>query len=394
MKSNKLYLKALFIALFIDLLALSYGISTLSVSYYEAELYFTDTTLTSKIAHLGTALFGANDFALRAPFVLIHLVSAILLYLFALKLTKTPKDALFSLILFLLLPGTVASALLVNEASIVICFTLLILNAEIYGFKKTFYALLVLALFIDSSFGILFLSLFFYALYKKNVALVILNLALFAASVGVYDFDVSGRPRGYFLDTLGIFAACFSPIVFLYYFYIIYRLAFRPNKPLMWFIMTTSFLFCLIFSLRQKLYLEDFLPFCVIATPLIIATLMSSYRIRLPNLRLKYTILIETALIFLVLCYIVIIFNTFIYGLLKEPQKHFVYNYHFAKELATSLKNRGIKAVKTDPQMQLRLKFYGIEGSEIFELKRVNRRTTLEAQVGAHSEYFIIKRLK
>lgn len=400
MKLENLHLKALFLVLFIDLLALIYGASTLSISYDEAVLYFDAQNegsllnLAHFLAHFGTMLFGQNDFALRMPFVLVHLMSALLLYLFALKFTKTPKDALFSLILFLLLPGTVASALIANEAAIVICLSLLILNAQIYGFKKAFYALLILALFVDGSFAILFLSLFFYALYKKEIPLVVLNLGLFAASVGLYGFDLSGRPRGYFLDTLGVFAACFSPIVFLYYFYIIYRLAFRPNKPLLWFIASTSFLFCLIFSMRQRLYLEDFLPFCVIATPLIIATLMNSYRIRLPNLRLKYTILIQSALIFLVLFYLAIIFNTLLYGLLSDHKKHFVYNYHFAKELAISLKNRGLNEIKTDPQMQLRLKFYGINESKNFKLIRVNHPSSLKARVGVVSEYFIIKRIE
>lgn len=388
--------KALFAVIFLDLLALSYGISTLSISAYEASIYFEDSTLTAFLAHLGTKILGQNDFGLRVPFVLLHFMSAILLYLYALKITKTSKDALFSLILFLLLPGTVASALCVNEASIVIFLSLLILCAYEYGFTKIFYALLIAALFVDKSFGILFLSLFFFALYRKNTPLLLITLALFAGCIGLYEFDFTGKPKGYFLDTLGVFAAAFSPLVFVYYFYLIYRLAFKPKKPMLWFIMTTSFLFCLIFSMRQRLYLEEFLPFCVISTPLLISSLMSSYRIRLPNLRLKYNIFIECAVIFLLLCYCAIIFNTFLYAFMKNPRSHFAYNYHIAKELALSLKERGINKVKTDKDMQLRLKFYGIEEGKSLFLERVQKRKWADFTIslGKNDEFYGLKRIQ
>lgn len=388
--------KALFAVIILDLLALSYGISTLSISAYEAQIYFDERSLTAHLAHFGTQILGQNDYGLRAPFMLLHFLSSILLYLYALKITKTPKDALFSLILFLLLPGTVASALCVNVASIVICLSLLILCAYEYGFTKSFYALLLAALFVDKSFGILFLSLFFFALYRKNTPLLFFALALFAGCVGLYEFDFSGKPKGYFLDTLGVFAAAFSPFVFVYYFYVIYRLAFKPQKPMLWFIMSTSFLFCLIFSLRQRLYLEEFLPFCVISTPLLISTLMSSYRIRLPNLRLKYNIFIECSLIFLALCYVAIIFNSFLYAFTSKPQQHFAYNYHIAKELATKLKKRGINKVKTDKEMQLRLKFYGIDEGKSLFLERVSKRKWADFTInlGKNDEFYGLKRLQ
>lgn len=388
--------KALCAVLFLDLLALSYGISTLSISAYEAKIYFDNDSLTAFLAHLGTRILGQNDFGLRLPFVFLHFISAFLLYLYALKITKTQKDAFLSLLLFLLLPGTVASALCVNDACIVIFLSLLILCAYEYGFKKIFYLLLILALFVDKSFGLLFLSLFFYALYKKNTPLLIITLALFASCISLYEFDFAGKPKGYFLDTLGIFAACFSPLVFIYYFYIIYRLAFKPKKPMLWFIMTTSFLFCLILSMRQKLYLDEFLPFCVISTPLLISALMSSYRIRLPNLRMRYNVFITLSSVFLLLCYVVIIFNTFLYAFVKNPSKHFVYNYHIAKDIAQNLKEKGISRVQTNSAMQLRLKFYGIKTSKSLKLERVARKNLADFTItlGKNDEHYALKKIQ
>ncbi|TQR30957.1 hypothetical protein DMB92_06970 [Campylobacter sp. MIT 99-7217] len=386
--------KAVILILCLDLLALLYGVSTLSIGANEAKIYFEDKSLLSFIAHLGTKLWGQNDFGLRFPFVLFHFLSCILLYILALKYTKTQKDAFYSLLLFILLPGSVASALLVNEASYVIFSSLLIVCAYEYDKKILFYLLLCLCVFIDKSFVILYLAFVFFAIYKKNGLLFGVSLALFITSLGIYGFNTSGRPRGYFLDTLGIFMACFSPLVFIYFFYVIYRLAFRPKKPLLWFLMSVSFIFCLLVSIRQRLYLEDFLPFCVICTPLLVASLMSSYRVRLPKLRLKYNIFIQCALIFLVFCYAVIIFNQSLYYVIKKPQKHFAYNYHAAKDLALELKKRNIKAIKTADKTQIRLKFYGITSSDrvFLQEKQSLKEADFKISLGQFDRYYKIKR--
>ncbi|TXE78264.1 hypothetical protein FPD46_07985 [Campylobacter peloridis] len=384
----KRYLAAI---LFLDFCALLYGISTLSISYNEAQIYFYEHSLVAMLARFGTAILGQNDFGLRIPFVLLHSLSCILLYILARKYTKTSFDAFISVVLFILLPGSVASALLINESSIVIFFTLLIL--VLFEYKKTilFYLFLFLVLFVDGNFAILYLSFFFYAIYKKDKILIGIALLLFAIAMSIYGFDTSGKPKGYFLDTLGIFAACFSPLIFLYFFYVIYRVLLQDQKPLLWFISATTFIFCLIFSIRQKLYLEDFLPFCVVCTPLLIRYLMSSYRSRMPQLRLKHNIFIECSLVFLVFFYLGIIFNHSFYYFLKEPKKHFAYDYHIAKELALKLKQRGItKITAQNEELNLRLKFYGIEKGKD-KLYQTNKITKLNIKLANHNLYYAIK---
>ncbi|MFG5142199.1 hypothetical protein O8I45_10260, partial [Campylobacter lari] len=237
-----------------------------SISYNEAKIFFYDHSVIAMIARFGTTLLGQNEYGLRIIFVLLHSLSCILLYILALKYTKTSFDAFMSVVLFILLPGSVASALLINESSIVIFFTLLIL--VLFEYKKSifFYICLVFSLYIDGNFAILYLAFFFFGIYIRDKILIGVALLLFAIAMSVYGFDTSGKPQGYVLDTLGIFAACFSPLVFLYFFYVIYKMLFQKDKPLLWFIIATTFIFCLIFSLRQKLFLEDFLPFCVVCT--------------------------------------------------------------------------------------------------------------------------------
>ncbi|QOR01605.1 MULTISPECIES: phospholipid carrier-dependent glycosyltransferase [unclassified Campylobacter] len=384
----KRYLTAI---LFFDFCALLYGVNTLSISYNEAQIYFYDHSFIAMIAKIGTVLFGQNDFGLRIPFIFLHSLSCVLLYILALKYTKTSFDALISVVLFILLPGTVASALLVNESSIVIFFTLLILVLFEYKKNLMFYFLLVLVLFIDGNFAILYLSFFFYAIYTKDKLLIACSLILFAVAMSFYGFDASGKPKGYFLDTLGIFAACFSPLIFLYFFYVVYRILLQGHKPLLWFISATTFIFCLVFSIRQRLFLEDFLPFCVVCTPLLIRYLMSSYRSRMPQLRLKHKIFIECSLVFLLFFYVGIIFNQVFYYLLKDPKKHFAYDYHIAKNLASSLKEQNITKISTqDKELALRLQFYGINEGKL-ELYSDKNPSDLYVDLGRYRIYYHIK---
>ncbi|HEG0607805.1 TPA: glycosyltransferase family 39 protein [Campylobacter coli] len=378
--------KLIILLLAFDLLALLYGISTLSISTDEAKIYFTDEKkflfldhgLLYYLTHFGTFIFGQNDFGLRIPILFFHFLSCILLYILALKYTKTHFDSFLSLLLFVLLPGTVASALLVNEASIVIFLTLAILCAYEYEKKWIFYPLLILTLFVDKSFNILFLTFFFFGIYKRNSFLLTLALVLFGLSISFYGFDTGGRPRGYFLDTLGIFAACFSPLVFIYFFYVVYRLTFKEQKSLLWFLMSVTFIFCSLLSLRQKLYLEDFLPFCVICTPLLIKTLMASYRVRLPQFRLRYKIFIECSIIFLLFCYFIIIGNQILYYFVSDPKYNFANNYHLAKELSKELKKQEIFELRVGPSLQPRLKFYGIKDSNTFYLKSIKNKEQID----------------
>ncbi len=68
--------KLIIILLSLDLLALLYGTSTLSISADEADIYFGEQgkslifshSLLYYISHFGTFIFGQNDFGLRLPF--------------------------------------------------------------------------------------------------------------------------------------------------------------------------------------------------------------------------------------------------------------------------------------------------------------------------------------
>jgi 4-amino-4-deoxy-L-arabinose transferase-like glycosyltransferase len=358
--------KYLFIGLLcIHSLLLLFLVDNLSISYKEALTYFYDKgSLLYAITNLSTTLFGQNDFALRIPFILFYVGSSILLYLLTDDYFKRKADQFISVAIFMMLPGVNSAALLVNESIIVLFFTLLYL----YIYKKRdkeCYALLFLLLFIDNSFAILFLALFLKALSKKDNLLLFVSLALFGVSMGLYGFEIGGKPRGYFLDTFGVYSTIFSPLVFIYFVYTIYRVGIKhTNKDMFWYISVTALALSLLFSLRQKVAIEDFAPFVVIGIPIMVKMLMHSLRVRLKEFQKGYYILGGTIVTVLVINFSIVLLNKYLYLFIENPQKHFAYNYHIAKELAKELQQREIYKVFTyDDEMQIRLKFYGIYSS-------------------------------
>ena len=51
----------------------------------------------------------------------------------------------------------------------------------------------------------------------------IFNISLLAISVYLYGFNSHGLPKGHFLDALGLYATIFTPIIFIYIFYVLYK---------------------------------------------------------------------------------------------------------------------------------------------------------------------------
>ncbi len=374
---NEVFLIA--VAISFHLLFLLYGVQTLSISYSEALIYFNDHSILHYLVRISTALFGQNDFGLRLPFISLHILSVILLYKVSKTYLKRKSDRVFAVIVYLLLPGTNSAALLVNPAEIVIFLTLLFIY--FYKSKSYFisYILLFLALFVDNSFSILYLSLLFYALYKKDNRLLVISLTLFGLSMYIWGFDTGGKPKNYFVETLALYSAIFSPLVFLYFFYTEYRILIKEEKNILWFISFVAFLFSLLLSFRQKVMLEDFAPFAIIATPLMVRTFLSSYRVRIPELRFWHKFLFLVVIATLILNFTAIYFNKFFYLLLSNPQKHFTYRYDFAKEVAKKLKELHIKRINVlDDRFALRLKFYGIKSGGKYLLSK-NSKNVLQS---------------
>lgn len=358
--------------LFVVLFTLVDTANTLSISYKEALNVFVNNSLLSILTNSSLSLFGQNDIALRLPFLIFYLLSVLLMYQLSENFFKKESDRLISIVIFMLLPGLLSASILVNSAIIVTFFTLL----YIYYYKKTnkhSYILLILFLFIDNSFAILFLAIFFFSLNKKDKYLLGVSLLLFCLSMAIYGFDSGGKPRGFLVDTFAIYASVFSPLLFIYFFYTIYRSGVKDEKTFVWYISTTSLVFSFLFSFRQQIYIEDFAPFVVIFLPYMVRTFLHTIRVRLPLFRYRHYYILIIVLFVFFLNVIITIFNKPLYLILENPQKHFIYKYDFAKEIAQELKLNNINNIQSDKkELLLRLRFYGInQGNEYYVTTKV-----------------------
>lgn len=367
----------LFSLLGFDAFILFFQAGELSISYYEALLISGDLSFLKVLTNASFSIFGHNDFALRFPMIAMHLLSAFMLFEISQKYVKVERNRFWLLLLFMLLPGVMSSALIVNSAGFLIfALFLFVYIYEKYSRKATYFLLFIYML-LDGNFAVLFLSLGFYALSMKDRTFFIFNLMLLSGSLFLYGIDTHGSPKGYFLDTIGIYAAIFSPILFIYLFYVLYRRYLTKDFDLLWFIAASALCLSLLLSFRQKIAVEYFAPFVMMALPLAAQTFEHSYRIRLNIFRKKYRLIFILSLMLLFFNSSVVFFNKYLYAFIEEPKKHFSYKMHVAKELSRELKERDIHCVVTDTKMQKRLEFYGVTkcNNTLLEEKVVDKST-------------------
>ncbi len=346
------------------------NINSLSISYNEALNLYVNSSLLSYITNISTYIFGMNDYALRLPFLIFYVLSGLLMYKITEDFFRYEKDRILNLGIFLALPGVFSASMLVNTSIIVLFFVLL----YIYVFQKTKKHneyLLLFCLFIDSSFAVVYLALFFWSLVHKDNRLMIVSLALFTISMYIFGFSTDGKPKNYFLDTFATYVTVFSPLIFFYLLYSIYRISIKKEeKTLIYYISATALFISFLFSFRQKIAIEDFAPLVVISLPFVIKIFLSSYRVRLKEFRKGYNILIFLVLLMLGINLFLTLNNKILYKYIQNPKKHIVYNYHVAKDLANILKEKHINKILIDQRMQLRLKFYDIKAGNDYILSK------------------------
>ncbi|MCK9337605.1 MAG: hypothetical protein M0P43_07235 [Arcobacteraceae bacterium] len=352
----------LLIALVLLIALLFFSASKLSFSYKEALLILNESnTFLSYFMSFWIDSFGTNSLIARLPFIFFYALSVILLYLLTQNYFTKEIDRFITTIIFALLPGINSSALIINESIIVVfCVLLYLYLYKLYN--KPNLIILPFFLLIDNSFAIFYLALFFYGLYKKDNMLFVISLVLFGISMSIFGFDTGGKPKGHFVSTLAIYSSIFSPLLFLYFAYAMYKISFKGTKSLYWFISITAFGFSLLLSFRQKIDIADFAPFVIVAIPMMVKLFMHSYRVRLKKFRTYHKISVNIVLIVLVINFFFLHYNQILYLLLEKPTKHFAYDYHFAKDLAQELKQKGINNIYIDDEkLQKRLEIYGIK---------------------------------
>ena len=335
-------------------------INGLSIGYSEATILYNDSSFLHHYIQFFVNNFSYNDLALRLPMIALHVISFFLLYGISRFFLFRESDRLWLMLVYVLLPGIASAALVVDPAGIKIVltflFTYLFLRFGTYA-----YLLLPVYLLIDTSFFPIFIAVTLHGIMIKKYPIAFLGGFLSVISYLESGLNVGGSPHGHFLDALGIYAAIFSPIVFLYLFYVMYRRFITNERDLLWLIGTVAFGMSLILSFRQRVEIQSFAPFVMLILPLAAQTFLTTYRIRLRMFRKRYQFLFYTALAILVINTLAVFFNQHLYRFLKDPKRHFSYPMHVMKELAMQLQVNDIRCIHAeDERVQLRLRFYGI----------------------------------
>ena len=355
---------------------LLYGIAviylawTTPISPHEAKLFYEGEGIVTTLMQSGQAFFGEKFFGsfipIRIFFLLIGFLSIFLYYRMTWIYLENENDRHLATAVYMLLPGTMTALVLANIAILVIPLVLLFLLA--YD-KKWIWAqaflMLILFMIHDAS-VIFFVSIFIYAIFKRelNVGLISGFFLFLTIAVG-RGVEIGGRPSGHFADIFGLYAALFSPLLFIYFFYTLYRILLREEKNILWYISFTALIVSLILSVRQRISITDFAPYVILSVVLMLDIFNKSVRVRLPEYQKRYRqgfIVVMTVLIITALS---IVFHQALFLLLKNPRDHFAYKLYEPYWLVQNLKSKNINCYDTfDRGMRYQLRFYGIEGCQ------------------------------
>lgn len=352
----------------INFLILLLQVKGLSIGFHEAKILYGESSPLQLLISSSLHFFGQNDYALRVPMISLHLLSALLLYGISKHYVSRTGDRLWIILIYVLLPGVTSAALVVDNAGLVIAS--LFLFAYLYlNYGRYALGLVPFLVGIDPAFAYLFFAIAMYGVYRKEYVYIGVGLISLSVSLYFYGIHIGGLPESRFLDVLGVYTAIFSPIVFLYLFYVLYRRMIAKEWDLIWMISMSAFLISLLLSFRQKVEVQTFAPFLLLALPLAAQTFLHTYRIRLREYRRRYRILFYSAFFLLILNALAVFFNHYFYRFIKNPTHHFSYSMHAVKELSNQLHRNNIHCIDADNEkLQLRLRFYGITHCEDYRL--------------------------
>lgn len=365
--------KLFYLFLLIYTVALVYLASTIPIGSYEATVYYTDTKILHYLTHIFNGVFG-NSLDFRFPFLLLGFVNLPLFFMMSRLYFFKKEESYFATMVFALLPGIITSAILVNIAVLVITF---VLSFIIFFEKKKIFwqgAAMVTLLFIHDASVIFFTSLAIFSAFNRDKALFTISIILTAISLLYFNgLTIEGRPKGEFLELFGLYIALFSPLVFLYFFYAIYRIWLREKKDILWYISFTSFVLSILLSLRQQVNMTDFAPYVIVSVILMIVTYQKTVKVRLPQFQKWYKRGFTLVIVSLFLSSSVIFFHKLFFYILEDKTKHFAYDFYEPYWNVVELKKVGKDCYTArNKKVQYQFKYYGVNSCEDRDVPKIH----------------------
>ena len=354
--------------------AVIYSASVLPIGPHEAITYYTDNHILHYFTHLCNGWFG-NGLDLRFPFVFFGFINIPLFFIMSQLYFEKKEESYFATMIFTLLPGIVTSTILVNVAVFVI--TLVLGFITFYEKKQVWWQVIVMVLLLlthDAS-VIFFIAVAIFSAFKRDTFL--FSISIFLAAISMFYFnglDIGGQPKGEFLELFGLYIALFSPLLFLYFFYALYRIWLGERKDILWYISFSAFAFSVILSLRQQVIMTDFAPYVIVAVILMLVTYQQTLNVRLPQFQKWYKRGFSLVLFSLLLSSSIIFFHKAFFYFLDDKSKHFAYTFYEpywkVQELREIEQNCYTVGSK---KKQYQLKYYGVEECVDLNVSKIHK---------------------
>jgi len=347
---------------------------TLPIGPNEALLYYTDEKILYALTHLFQVWFD-NPLAFRFPFVLLGLVNLSLFFMMSRLYFSERKESYLATFIFALLPGIITSAVLVNIAVLVITF---VLSFVIFYEKRMYFyqgVTMLALLFVHDASVIFFIALAIFSAFRRNHTLFTMSIVLSAISLLYFNrLSIGGRPQGEFLELFGLYMALFSPLVFIYFFYALYRIWLREKKDILWHIASTSFIFSLLLSLRQQVLMTDFAPYVIVAVVLMLVIYHRTLHVRLPQFQRWYKRGFYLVMFSLILSSSIIVFHKSFFYLLEDKTKHFAYPFYEPYWQAMELGEIGQDCYNSNSlKVQYQLQYHGIGKCQEVDVPKIHK---------------------
>ena len=335
--------------------------STTPITPHEAKIFYTSADLVAQLMKWGEGLIG-GFLGLRIFFIFLGLISILFFYEISRRSFAKREDAYLATTIFMFLPGMITGATLVSVAILVL--PLVLLFVLLYESKHfIFLPLIMLALFfIHDTSVIFFLALLVYGIVHKEKMISILSAAFLLAFIYFSrGIDVGGKPSGHFVEIFGLYAAVFSPFVFFYFFYTMYRILLREKKTLLWYISFTALVLSLLLSIRQRIDIANFAPYVMISVGLMLNTFHHSLRVRLPQFQKRYILGFKLVMLTLLISAMAIFFHKVLVNQMPEPKRYSANNVYSPYFLSKSLKSLNVSCYDTsNDHERYQLQYYGI----------------------------------
>jgi len=355
-------------------IALIYLAITLPIGTHEAIVFYTNEGLLQSLTHFAKGWFN-NGLDFRLPFVFLGLFNIPLFFYISKTYFEKKEDSYLATTIFALLPGIITSAILVNVAVLVIT---LVMAFLIFNAKKLVWlqgVVAILLLYVHDASIIFFISIAIFSAFKRDRVLFFISASLISISFLYFNhLEVGGHPSGEFLELFALYAALFSPLVFIYFFYALYRILLREKKDIVWYIAFSSFTLSILLSLRQQVIMTDFAPYVIVAIVLMILMYQKTVSVRLPQFQKGYKLGFKIVMGSLIFSALIIIFQKPLFLLYNDKSKHFTYPFYEPYWQMLELHEIGQDCYTAEnKKVQYQLKYHGIEACSELDVPKIHK---------------------